>query len=44
MHLGTKRGMLEKATNAMRAELGEFNTVKKHNKNDLGTVRLCIVM
>ena len=43
MHLGTKRGMLEKATNVMRAELGEFNTVK-HNKNDLGMVRLCIVM
>ena len=40
MQLGTKRGMLEKATNVM---LGEFNTVK-HNKNDLGMVRLCIVM
>ena len=43
MQLGSKRGMLEKATDAMRAELGEFNTVK-HNKNDLGMVRLCIVM
>ena len=43
MQLGTKRGMLEKATNVMRAELGEFNTVK-HNKNNLGMVRLYIVM
>ena len=38
MQLGTKRGMLEKATNVMRAELGEFNTVK-HDKNVLGMLR-----
>ena len=43
MQLGMKRGVLEKATNAMGAELGEFNTVK-HNKNGLGMVRLYIVM